>query len=238
MGRYYILILLTFGCLISDAKSSDTTPQLWQENAIRIINIGDSITQGGLIGREEYTYRLPLYRSLKKHHIPADFIGTRRTGVSNEFKWPPDFDLDHEGFYGATTAEVSKQLKSDLKKLAAPDIAIIDLGSNDEHSDITKNVIIPLTTIIFELRLKNPNIKIILVQIPGFWRNLILHYQIWLLSFKLSTINSPITTVPLYLVWHNQKDTFDGDHPNISGQNKMAQLLFPTLISLLSTNHF
>ncbi|MGZ8271661.1 MAG: SGNH/GDSL hydrolase family protein [Methylophilus sp.] len=237
MGRYYILILLTFSCLICVAKSSDTTPQPMQGKAIRIINIGDSITQGGLIGREEYTYRLPLYRSLKKHHIPADFIGTRRTGVSSEFKWPVDFDLDHEGFYGATTAEVSKQLKNDIEKLTAPDIAIIDLGSNDEHSDITKNVIVPLTEIIRELRLKNPNIKIILVQIPGFWENLILHYKIWLLSFKLSTTNSPIVTVPIYLVWHNQKDTFDGDHPNISGQNKMAQLLYPKLISLLSTNH-
>ncbi|MGV3581051.1 MAG: SGNH/GDSL hydrolase family protein [Methylophilus sp.] len=222
-----------FSSLICDAKSSDIAPQLRQDKAIRIINIGDSITQGGLIGREEYTYRLPLYKLLKKHHIPTDFIGTRRTGVSNEFKWPADFDLDHEGFYGATTAEVSKQLKNDLGKLAVPDIAIIDLGSNDEHSDITKNVIIPLTEIIFELRLKNPNIKIILVQIPGSLQHLIMHYKIWLLSSRLSSTNSPIVTAPLYLVWHNQKDTFDGEHPNISGQNKMAQFIYAKLITLL-----
>jgi acyl-CoA thioesterase I len=233
----YLFTMLSFGCLVCQAKSSFVPLSPQHNKMISIINIGDSITEGGLANREEYTYRLPLYRLLKKQHIPVDFIGARQAGISNNFKWPADFDLDHEGFYGATTTQVSEQLKSDLVKLAPPDIAIIDLGSNDPNTDIKNTTIAPLTKIILDLRKKNPNIKIILVQIPGIMQNLNIHYQVWLMSNKLSTVKSPIITVPLYLIWNTKQDTFDGSHPNIKGQNKIAHLIYPKLISLLSTEY-
>jgi acyl-CoA thioesterase I len=232
--KLYLLTLLSFSFLVCHAKSSDVSSQPIHNSVIRIINIGDSITEGGLVGRDEYTYRLPLYRLLKKHSIPVDFVGVHQAGISKNFKWPTDFDLDHEGFYGKTTTQIAEQLKNDLEKLASPDIAIIDLGSNDPNSNIEKTTIAPLKEIIHNLRAKNPNIKIILVQIPGIVQNLATHYEVWLIAHKLSTEESPIVTAPLYLIWDTKKDTFDGAHPNIKGQNKMAYLLYPKIISLLS----
>lgn len=193
---------------------------------IRIINIGDSITQGGLAGRSEFSYRLPLYRMLQHHHINADFIGAHKNGVSDSFKWPANFDQDNEGFYGATTAEVRDALKIDLVKVAAPDIAIIDLGSNDIGKNVETAVVQPMREIVYLLRHKNPNIKIILVQIPGVWQNLRMHYYIWRLSVSESKANSPVETVSLYWVWDTSNDTFDGSHPNLVGQEKMAEMLF------------
>lgn len=72
---------------------------------IRIIAIGDSITQGGRNDREEYTYRYPLFCMLKSAGVAVDFIGAHSEGVAKDATWPDcegtPFDRDHEGFYGA-----------------------------------------------------------------------------------------------------------------------------------------
>jgi len=74
----------------------------------RILCVGDSITQGGRTGREEYTYRLPLQRLLHDAHVKYDFVGSRNAGLDQGATWPDvaegvPFDPDHEGYYGAKT---------------------------------------------------------------------------------------------------------------------------------------
>jgi len=200
---------------------------------VNIICIGDSITQGGRAGRPEYTYRYPLYRLLKKSGLSFDFIGTRQRGLNADFKWPTDFDPDHEGFYGAKTATVRDTLKQDLPKLPPPDVALINLGSNDWRGSTRKGVIEPMTDIVRLLRQRNPSVKVIVMQLPGVRKRLRIHFLIWRMAHNLSTEQSEVTTAPLYWNWNAATDTFDGGHPNISGQNKMAKVLYSELVQML-----
>lgn len=203
------------------------------KSSINILCIGDSITQGGGNYKEEYTFRLPLYRLLINNGLNVDFIGTRKNGLNPSFEWPNDFDPDHEGYYGATTNAVRDALKINLSNLPVPDIAIIDLGSNDENKNSDLTVIPALEDIIHQLRTRNPEIKIILIQIPGMYSNFRMHFFVWRMKNSLSQDKSPIITIPLYLTWNTHNDTFDGEHPNIQGQNKIADSIYSELKPLL-----
>ena len=231
--RFTTNIVVLFVCsllLLANAGA-----QISNHSSIKIICIGDSITQGGNANDEEFTYRLPLYRLLKQKGFNVDFIGTRNHGLNGAFHWPSDFDPDHEGFYGASTDEVRRSLKADLPKLPAPDIAIIDLGSNDQGEDVEKAVINPRTDIIFLLRARNPQVKILIIQIPGMFKNFGMHFWTWRMAQELSQQESPIITIPMYLGWDTKDDTFEGVHPNIKGQYKMAAAIFSELEPLIQT---
>jgi hypothetical protein len=61
------------------------------------------------------------------------------TGLNPDAKWPDKngaaFDLDHEGHYGWKTAAVRDNLAKWSESWgAAPDIALIHLGTNDQDS--------------------------------------------------------------------------------------------------------
>jgi len=111
--------------------------------------------------------------------------------------------------------------------LEKPDVAIIHLGTNDKV--VTEELIShPLEKLILSLRAKNPSIKILIVQIPG-WKNFKIHFLIYRLSLELSNNNSPINTIPLYAHWDSETDTFDGAHPNLQGQTKIANMILERL---------
>ena len=82
---------------------------------MRVLCIGDSITQGGRKDRAELTYRLPLQQMLKALR-PVDFIGTQRAGLDG-FPWPVTFDPDHESYYGETTEQVRERLGALLARV-------------------------------------------------------------------------------------------------------------------------
>lgn len=180
----------------------------------------------------EYTYRYPLQRLLARAHIRFDFVGSQKKGLDHSFKWPLDFDPHHEGYYGATTAEVARHLSQHSAKLARPDIAIIHLGTNDKiATDQTINA--PLNQIIAQLRQKNAAVKVILFLIPT-EKNDLRNGLISATAMRLNRLTSPVSTIPLYQYWNSEQDTFDGAHPNASGQQKMAQLIYQQILAELA----
>ena len=121
-----------FACVLSLLLSATSMAE-----AIRILPLGDSITQGGRNDREEYTYRFPLFRMLTEAGYDVDFVGSLKGGLHGDAKWPAlagkPFDPDHEGHYGWKTAAVRDKLAGWLKAYpAAPDIVLIHLGTNDQ----------------------------------------------------------------------------------------------------------
>jgi len=213
---------------------------------IRILPIGDSITQGGRKDREEYTYRYPLFCMLKDANIPADFIGTRNKGLNGDATWPDykgtPFDGDHEGYYGAKTAFVRDQLKVNLPKLAPPDFALIHLGTNDQAPETFADTIIkPLEEIIALLRARNPKV-VVLVAHLNFNGGAAIKIRPLVedMAKRLNTADSPVLTVAHYQDWkENPKDpntdTFDWAHPNPQGQKKMAEKWFAAMKPYLKT---
>lgn len=203
---------------------------------IYILPLGDSITQGGRVGRQEYTYRYPLFCLLKKAGISFDFLGSRQHGLEQDALWPSyclghRFDLNHEGHYGWKTAQIRDHLSQWLRYYpSSPDMALIHLGTNDQRAkDYTVAIIQPLTDIITLLRKKNPH-AIIFIGHLNFNGKAALKIRA-LIEEKIATLNtsySPIITVHHYKNWianprEAGTDTFDWAHPNPQGQKKMAR---------------
>ncbi|MDQ8700240.1 GDSL-type esterase/lipase family protein [Hyphomicrobium sp. LHD-15] len=208
---------------------------------IRVLPLGDSITQGGRSDRPEYTYRYPLYFMLKDAGYDVDFIGSQHAGLEESATWPDRngvaFDPDHEGHYGWTTAEVRNHLQEWLSKYPAPpDIALIDLGSNDQEADSYQTAIVePLKDIVAMLREKNPNVVVLLGHILANGRKArSIRPLLEQVARETRTPVSPVETVLHYKNWHERpglpySDTFDWAHPNPSGQRKMADNYFAAM---------
>jgi lysophospholipase L1-like esterase len=219
---------------------------------IRILPLGDSITQGGRKIREEYTYRLPLQKLLAEGHYQTEFIGSLTTGLDTDFKWPDvngqPFQLHHEGHYGWKTAAVRDHLAEWMKTYPHPaDFALIHLGTNDQGAakgatdeaqkiklyqhDITE----PLTDIIKMLREKNPKVVVLVGQISfNGGAALEIHPVVAEMVKQLNTEESPVIAVDHYKGWHEDPksadpDTFDWAHPNPRGQAKMAKAWFEAM---------
>lgn len=207
-----------------------------QPSTIKILCIGDSITQGGNFNKE-YSYRYPLYNLLKSNNYKVNFVGSRQKGLQQEFTWPKDFDTDHEGYYGKNTAYVTNAVLKNLERFEKADLAIINLGTNDKKVVSEQTISKPIKNLILALRVRNPNIKVLIVQIPG-WGNLKMHYIIYKLKIEMSNIKSPIETIPLYVGWDPQLDTFDGVHPNLLGQSKIAKVIFEKIKSLFESSNY
>jgi len=204
---------------------------------IYILPLGDSITQGGKTDRPEYTYRYPLYGLLKAAGYEFDFIGSLTKGLQPGAKWPEPFDPDHEGHYGWKTASVRDKLPDWMPHWpAAPDLALIHLGTNDQQADDHQAEIAqPLKDIIELLREKNPRV-IVLVAHLNFngGHALKIRPLVEQMAKEVSTPESPVVTVPMHEGWVEdpQKlgtDTFDWAHPNPQGQKKMAEKWFAAM---------
>src|SRR6478735_5481982 len=127
---------------------------------LRIHPIGDSITQGGSTskGGPELTYRYPLQQALAGLGIAFDFVGGNRKGLDAS-PWPASFDPDHDGYYGRTTAQVR-----DLMAPIPSDVAIIDLGTNDDDRNVRGN----RSHQVAHLR-RRPAVVAVVVRVEGGW---------------------------------------------------------------------
>ncbi len=214
---------------------------------LRILCVGDSITQGGKKTQAEYTYRLPLQILLHEQKIPFDFIGSRQKGLHEEVEWPDvaegvPFDPDHEGFYGNKTEAVCRKVKENFATYTTvPDIVLVHLGTNDQKAgDFEKNVGDPLRDFISFLRTKNPKVVILLghLNFNNGAAALDIRAVVEKVAHDLNSKNSQVVTVHHYKGWRENpddiySDTFDWAHPNLKGQEKMAVNWFKAMRSYL-----
>ena len=208
---------------------------------LRILPVGDSITQGGRADREEYTYRYPLFGLLTDAGVHFDFIGSLKVGLQPNATWPDykgkPFDPDHEGHYGWKTAAVRDKLAEWMKTYPAPaDIALIHLGTNDQNApDHTVAVVEPLREMVKLLREKNPRVVVLIAHLNfNGGAALKIRPLVEALAKELDSEASPVKTVHMYQGWkENPKDpdtdTFDWAHPNPKGQRKMAEKWFEAM---------
>jgi lysophospholipase L1-like esterase len=144
------LLIFTFIFFSSNVFSDCSNKEL------KIMPIGDSVTQGG-VKPDEFSYRLQLYKMLNNAGYKVDFLGKQHGFPGKNFKWPAGFDNDHEGFYGKNTLYVAQALKKDLanKDISSPDVALILLGNNDQNKiNLVSSVVLPMKAIIKKMALK------------------------------------------------------------------------------------
>ena len=229
-----VLGLTVSGLLVAadprrSAPAAALAPTVVADRALRVVAIGDSITQGGRAGTREYTYRWPLARMLEDEDLCVSFVGSHHGGLDAGARWPAAFDADHEGYYGATTEQVRARLAATLPTFQPPDLALVHLGTNDGASRLGSDTVEPLAAIVGLLRGANPRV-VVLIGEPALApiRAAVVIPRLRLLARSLATESSPVETVDLRSGWvgdpkRDDADTFDGAHPNLRGQRRMAE---------------
>ncbi|MER3432686.1 MAG: cellulose-binding protein [Leptolyngbya sp. ERB_1_1] len=220
-------LLLLIGCTPTSQVDGATS-------GTRIMPLGDSITQAD---RSHNSYRRPLWLKLQAAGYDVNFVGSTR---SNYLGTAPksDFDQDHEGHWGWRADEILAQIDR-WSEAAKPEIVLIHLGTNDILSgESFDSTIVELRKIIQIMRQRNPRLKILIAQlIPSLNSEALtqqFNQQIAALARSTNTQESPLIVVDQFSGFNVQQDTYDGLHPNESGEQKMANRWFQTLEKVLS----
>jgi hypothetical protein len=208
------------------------------ENPVNIVTIGNSITQAasGL-----NSFRRDLWNLLTQAGYSIDFVGSENRTKDNTFFPDPSFDPDHEGHWGWRTDEIinGRSGEGDLADWLlgyTPDIALVHLGSNDAlQSNSTASTVNELSQIIDILRQDNPNVTVFVAQLipttgsSANQRINNLNSAIPALVADKDTATSRVIVVDQNTGFNPFADTYDGIHPNQTGEAKMAQRWFDAL---------
>jgi lysophospholipase L1-like esterase len=231
----FILPTFIAGTILSVVCARTSTSKAVQPvNPIRIMPLGDSITQGN---SKHNSYRRPLWIQLHKAGYNVDFVGSTREHVKGESPLS-DFDSDHEGHWGWRVDRVLEKI-DDWSRISQPDIVLIHLGNNDIiHGQSPESTIEELWQLIQRLRSIHPRIKLLIAQIipcGNKARIQQLNRLIVNLARRTNTQESPVILVDQFSGFNAAVgvDTYDGCHPNEVGEKKMASRWFDSLKTVL-----
>lgn len=203
-----------------------------------LLPLGDSITQanGAHLG-----YRYRLWEKLKQAGIQLNFVGSMHSNYTRTPNYPdPTFDRDHEGHWGWRADRLLQSLPGWLSGYT-PGIALVHVGSNDVfQGQSNETTISEIAGIIDVLRGDNPSVAILLAQlIPPAdaaprQQVIDLNRRISELTASKSTTASPVTIVNQFAGFDPAADTYDGVHPNESGERKMADKWYAAMQTLIA----
>jgi acyl-CoA thioesterase-1 len=205
----------------------------------RIMPIGDSITEA----EGPYnSYRRPLWQMLNDAGIDTDFVGSRSGNRDGQVP-NPDFDTDHEGHWGWRADRFLRDNNIQTwSQTYVPDVILIHLGTNDIfQGQGVSGTINDIGQIIDIVRDANPRVIVLVAQIiptsdPSRPSLEPFNEAIPELVSSRDSADSPVRLVDQYTGFDATVDTYDGVHPDVSGENKMAQKWFDALQPLLSQN--
>jgi len=205
----------------------------------RIMPIGDSITEAS--GSRD-SYRRPLWHLLKDAGVDIDFVGSRSGNRDGEVP-NPDFDTDHEGHWGWKADRfLNNDNIANWSGTYRPDVILIHLGTNDIFGgQSVSSTIDEIGRIIDIVRDVNPRVMVLIATIiptsdPSRPSLLPFNQAIPDLVRLKDQPNSPVLLVDQYSGFDAEVDTYDGVHPDLSGEGKMAQKWFDALRILISPN--
>lgn len=200
------------------------------QSTTKILPLGDSITES-YAGHASYRYWL--WQKLVDGAYNTDFVGSM-TGVYNGKPLYANFDQNHEGHWGWRANQILAQINT-WASSARPDVALIHLGTNDIfQKQSNTSTINEIEQIIDALRRTNPKIKILLAKlIPStYMATKIQNFNSLIpsLARQKNTSKSPVIVVDQSTGFNAMSDTWDGTHPNESGEKKMANKWYKALI--------
>ncbi|WOT38726.1 GDSL-type esterase/lipase family protein [Streptomyces coeruleorubidus] len=201
---------------------------------VRVMPLGDSITGSPGCWRAVLWNRL-----LNSGYKDIDFVGTL----------PPQgcgqaHDGDNEGHGGELVTNVADQnLLPGRLAATRPDIVVMHFGTNDVWSSIAPDrILAAYTKLVTQMRASNPDMRILVAQLipmnPGSCaacaqRVVDFNARIPDWARATGTERSPITVVDQWTGFSTATDTYDGVHPNASGDDKIAARWFPALAAVL-----
>lgn len=196
LKHYQIKIFLVLVTLLATSCTDEQTetiqPQPEQEKTLRIMALGNSITQGS---ETNPSYRYQLWRMLVDSELDFEFVGSLDTNwhyeapnteqgadvaspVMGEVYKAKTFNNKHEGHWGWTLQETlygkenPTSYKRDKGKLSewlkgyTPDVVLMHLGTNDLiHSQNLDSTINRVERVVYQLRADNEEVAILMAKI-------------------------------------------------------------------------
>ena len=242
-------ILATLLCTLTFLFSA---PLRAEQAPLRILPLGDSITQAEI---NRASYRYFLWKKLIEADIDVDFVGSMQRQQDKYSKGTPPqpdyngqpFDRDHEGHFGWTIGHVnagrdpkngtgSGSLRQWVEHYDF-DIALVHLGTNDVfYKQSNEQIEKQLRAVVKTLRADNPRAVILLAQVIPSSKNTSIanaissmNEMIAELAEDLSSRKSLVIAVDQHSGFDIAADSYDGVHPNASGEEKMAQRWFEAI---------
>lgn len=219
----------------------------------RILIVGDSITQGS---SGDYTWRYRLWNSLRVSDPGYAFVGTRTDlydNVNSQFGsqyYATNFTGDaHGAQWGGSLVNQGPLVKSQMTSTSAT--VLVELYGSNDLSYLTSpaQTIDNVRTFVTNARQVNPTVRIVLGEALTKWDA---WNQVTLLTSESSDYNQRLATLASQLNtstsrvvvahtangWNAQKFTWDGTHPNSTGETFIAQRVAEALgsIGIGSTN--
>ncbi|MFE6526168.1 GDSL-type esterase/lipase family protein [Streptomyces sp. NPDC057794] len=223
------LLLLPLGLIPAPPASAAPAAE-----PVRVMPLGDSIT--GSPG----CWRAVLWNRL---------VSSGRTGIDFVGTLPPQacgqaHDGDNEGHGGElATQAADRNLLPGRLAATDPDIVVMHYGTNDVWSGIAPDrILAAYTKLVGQMRASNPDMRILVAQLipmnPGSCaacaqRVVDLNARIPAWARATGTDRSPVTVVDQWTGFSTAGDTYDGVHPNASGDAKIAARWFPALAAAL-----
>jgi lysophospholipase L1-like esterase len=218
-----------------------------EADAQTILPYGDSVTTFG--ADPESSYRYWLYKDLTDAGFNFSIIGTR-SGVEDGAPanpWPEEGYSGHEGW---SSVDASDPANLNPVVALSPDIVLLDFGSNDilQGLDLTATTEVNLETIIQAFANQNSSVTILIAKPTGFVPDPAASKQEQRREksqqSKLAGIVGRVAKTEkkagINVIAVDQKggfnvkrNTIDGSHPNVLGEQKIANKYFKALKKIL-----
>jgi acetyl esterase/lipase len=205
-------------------------PAAAAEKIVRIMPVGDSITEGG---SSFSNWRYPLWEKLYSAGYLVEYVGSRKSPSRIG-------DLFHEGYGGKNSAFLAANVPANFKKTPA-DIVLLHAGHNHfAEEKPVPGIVRDTEAMIAAFRAVNPKVIVLLAQpitsskLPKYSYIPELHLALAELTERLTKPSSPVIIVPQGDGFDPVKEAIaDGVHPNESGARKMADQWFKALVKVL-----
>ncbi|MEK8169195.1 SGNH/GDSL hydrolase family protein [Streptomyces sp. M19] len=172
-------------------------------------------------------------------YTSVDFVGTLGPQGCGR-----PYDGDNEGHGGALVTQVADQNQLPGWLAATqPDIVVMHFGTNDVWSAVAPDrILAAYSTLVDQMRQSNPAMRILVAQIIPMnpttcaecgSRVEALNALIPQWAASTTTEASPVTVVDQWSGFSTSADTYDGVHPNATGDQKMAARWYPALTAQL-----
>lgn len=228
MIRPLVLVLLAAAIMAADP--------------VRVVCIGDSITQGRAGGGGNvptWSWRYPLWQQCVDAKLAVEFVGSMTTGFEGSPTYAAHagktFVNHHEGRWGWTTRGVADALVEASKGWTA-DVAVVFLGTNDKIKEQGQEPTLKaMRDIVAVLRGRNAKVKIAIGLTFQEWEPFpALSKAYTALAAELTTATSPVITVATADGWVSKPDlpntlTVDWVHPNPAGDAHIATRVFAAI---------
>lgn len=156
------------------AVSPVVAPQAQADEPLRVLLVGDSVTQGSV---GDWTWRYRLWKQFQAAGVPVDLVGphTGLYDVATDEQVPdgyldPAFDTDHAARWGMKLDRMETPV-ADLVAAYHPDVVVELLGLNDLLYDgrTAAEVEGMLRGLVSDARSADPDVDVVLGAIPQRW---------------------------------------------------------------------